>query len=171
MRRAPSITLAFAVLALVAVSAQDQWPQFRGPQAGVIPDDPNLPDTWSETNNVVWKANIPGLGWSSPIVWDDHIFLTSAISSSEEPAPVKGLYDPGDEHGKTKATAAQRWMVYDVDFRTGAIRWERELRRVLPLVTRHIKNSFASETAVTDGERVYVYFGSLGLLTALDLNG
>jgi hypothetical protein len=171
MNRALMVAGGLMLLALTRVSATDQWPQFRGPQSGVVADDPTLPEAWSEASNVVWKASIPGLGWSSPIVWDNHIFLTSAISSSEEPAPAKGLYDPGDEHGKTRATAAQRWMVYDVDFKTGAIRWERELRRVLPLVTRHIKNSYASETAVTDGERVYVYFGSLGLLTALDLNG
>src|SRR6267143_6294425 len=171
MNRALMVTGWLMLLALTRVSATDQWPRFRGPQSPVSSDDPTLPDAWSEASNVVWKASIPGLGWSSPIVWDDHIFLTSAISSSEEPAPAKGLYDPGDEHGKTKATAAQRWMVYDVDFKTGAIRWERELRRVLPLVTRHVKNSYASESAITDGERVYVYFGSLGLLTALDLNG
>ena len=171
MNRALMVTGGLMLLALARVSATDQWPRFRGPQSGVVADDPTLPDAWSEAGNVVWKASIPGLGWSSPIVWDDHIFLTSAISSSEEPAPVKGLYDPGDEHGKTKATAAQRWMVYDVDFRTGAIRWERELRRVLPLVTRHIKNSFASETPVTDGERVYVYFGSLGVVAAMDFQG
>ena len=62
-------------------------------------------------------------------------------------------------------------MVYDVDFKTGKIRWERELRTAKPPMLRHVKNSYASETAVTDGERVYVYFGSIGLLAALDLNG
>jgi outer membrane protein assembly factor BamB len=150
------------------VAAMDQWPQFRGPQAGVVPDDPNLPDTWSETDNVVWKVDIPGMGWSSPIVWDDHIFLTSAISTTKEPAPVPGLYD---EHDHIKASGAYRWTVYDIDFKTGKIRWSRELRNALPPILRHIKNSYASETAVTDGERVYVYFGSIGLVAALDLNG
>src|SRR5580698_479576 len=93
------------LLPLTAPLRADQWPQFRGSQAGVVPDDPALPDHWSETDNVVWKADIPGLGWSSPVVWDDHIFLTSAVSSGDEPAPTKGLYDPGDDHGKTKAAA------------------------------------------------------------------
>jgi outer membrane protein assembly factor BamB len=101
-------------------------------------------------------------------VWDDHIILTSAIGSGQEKPPVPGLYD---EHDHVEAAGPQRWVVYDVDFKTGKIRWERELRRAKPSLLRHVKNSYASESAITDGERVYVYFGSLGLLTALDLNG
>jgi outer membrane protein assembly factor BamB len=171
MKRAMFVTAALTLLALAGVSATDQWPQFRGPLAGVVADDPALPTTWNETDNIVWKASIPGLGWSSPVVWEDHVFLTSAISTGQEVAPVKGLYDPGDEHGKMKSSAPQRWVVYDIDFKTGKIRWERELRTAAPPITKHIKNSYASETPVTDGERVYVYFGSIGLVAALDLNG
>ncbi len=168
MRRAAIVAIGLVLLALTGVSATDQWTQFRGPQAGVIPDDPALPETWSETENVVWKTNIPGLGWSSPIVWDGHIIVTSAISAGHEKPPAPGLYD---EHDHIKADAEQRWMVYDVDFQTGKIRWERQMHRGQPPLLRHVKNSYASETAVTDGERVYVYFGSIGLLAALDLNG
>jgi hypothetical protein len=62
-------TAALTILALTTISAADQWPQFRGPGAGVIADDPGLPDAWSETQNVVWKVDVPGMGWSSPIVW------------------------------------------------------------------------------------------------------
>jgi len=171
MNRAVFVTAGLTLLALTGVSATDQWPQFRGSLAGVVADDPALPDVWSETDNVVWKVPIPGLGWSSPVVWGDHIFITSAISTGQEVAPVKGLYDPGDEHGKMRSAAAQRWIVYDVDFKTGRIRWERELRSALPPITKHIKNSYASETPVTDGERVYVYLGSIGLVASMDLNG
>jgi outer membrane protein assembly factor BamB len=165
------ITLGLTLLALTGVSATDQWLQFCGLQAGVADDDPALPDTWSETDNIVWKASIPGQSWSSPVGWDDHIFVTSAISGGTEPAPVKGLADPTAENGRFKSSAVHRWMVYDVDFKTGKIRWERELRSGLPSILRHIRNSYASETPVTDGERVYVYFGSIGLVAALDLNG
>jgi outer membrane protein assembly factor BamB len=154
-----------------SASADDQWAGFRGPSAGAVADDPSLPDTWSETQNVIWKADIPGAGWSSPIVWDDHVFVTATIGGAGDPAPIKGLYDPGDENGRMRSTAEHRWMVYDVDFRTGKVRWQHELARSVPRVQRHIKNSFASETPVTDGERVYVYFGSIGVLAALDLNG
>ena len=151
--------------------AADQWPRFRGEAAGSVADDPALPDRWSETENVAWKIDIPGAGWSSPVVWDDHVIVTATISSEKSPAPHKGLYDPGDENGKTQSVSEHRWMVYDIDFRTGKIRWQSELLRARPKVTRHIKNSFASETPVTDGERVYVYFGSIGLVAALDLDG
>ena len=160
--------LVLAMLGSAVVLATDQWTQFRGPHAGAIPDDPSLPDTWSETENVVWKTPIPGLGWSSPIVWDDHIIITSAVSEGKEQDPVPGLYD---EHDHIKAEANQHWIVYDVDFRTGKVRWTRELRAGYPPLLRHIKNSYASETAVTDGERIYVYFGAIGLVAALDLEG
>jgi hypothetical protein len=75
-----SITFALAVAVLAPLAAADQWPRFRGTQAGLVADDPALPDTWSETENVVWKTDIPGLGWSLPIVWDDHVFITTSIS-------------------------------------------------------------------------------------------
>ena len=161
-------SLLWALLGTVAVLATEQWPQFRGPHAGAIPDDPRLPDTWSETENIVWKTPISGLGWSSPVVWDDHIFITSAISEGREKDPVPGLYD---EHDHVKAEASQRWTIYDVDFESGKIRWARELHKGYPPLLRHIKNSYASETPVTDGERVYVYFGSVGVVAALDMNG
>lgn len=171
MSRAAIVAVGLTLLALTGVSATDQWAQFRGPQAGVVPDDPTLPDTWSETDNVVWKTSIPGLGWSSPVVWDDHIFITSALSAGQEAAPIKGLFDPGEELGKAKPSAAHRVMVYDVDFKTGNIRWAHELLNGMPPVLKHVKNSYASETTVTDGERVYAYFGSLGVMAALDMNG
>jgi outer membrane protein assembly factor BamB len=171
MSRGVLVTVGLTLLALTGVSATDQWRQFRGPQAGVADDDPLLPDAWSETDNIIWKASIPGQSWSSPVGWDDHIFVTSAISAGTEPAPIKGLADPTDEgpsarNGRMKSSAVHRWVVYDVDFKTGNIRWARELRSGLPSILRHIRNSYASETPVTDGERVYVYFGSIGLVAA-----
>jgi outer membrane protein assembly factor BamB len=172
MRRTLPVSLGFALLALAGVSAfDDQWPQFRGPQAGVAADDPSLPETWSETDNVAWKTDIPGVGWSSPVVWGDHIFVTASIAATPERSSPKGLYDPGDENGKMKASSEHRFIVYDVDFNTGKIRWQHEILRGVPRVQRHVKNSFASETPVTDGERVYVYFGSAGVVAALDLAG
>ncbi|MCI0665269.1 MAG: serine/threonine protein kinase, partial [Acidobacteria bacterium] len=72
---------------LIGVFAQDNWPQFRGPKALGVSDDPNLPDKWSATENVAWKTTIPGLGWSSPIVWKDRIFVTSVVSAGEIETP------------------------------------------------------------------------------------
>ena len=171
MNRILLISIAVILVSFPEISAGNDWPQFRGPEAGVAPNHPDLPDRWSETENVVWKVDIPGLGWSSPIIWGDHVFVTTAISAGEEPQPVKGLYDPGDQHGKTDAVAPQRWMVYDIDLNTGKIRWNRELQSAVPTIKRHLKASFASETPVTDGERLYVYFGSIGLVAALNMTG
>ena len=166
-----SILVGFLVPDAASAQAEAEWPQFRGLRAGAVADDPALPDTWSETENVAWAIDIPGLGWSSPVVWGDHIFITSAISAGEERAPIPGLYDPGEVYGKTRSTAEHHWMVYDIDVETGTIRWARELQQMVPPELKHLKNSFASETPVTDGRRVYVYFGGMGLVAALNMSG
>jgi outer membrane protein assembly factor BamB len=166
--------LAIAVLVAVgiaSVSASDRWPQFRGTNAGVVDDDPALPERWSETENVAWKVAIPGLGWSSPVVWDDHVFVTTAISDGEEPPPQKGLFDPIGDHSRNKSTNVHRWMLIDIDAASGRIRWQRELHRAAPPTAKQMKNSYASETPVTDGSRVYVYLGSIGLIAAVDFQG
>ncbi len=165
------VTVLLAASIESTAAQEGQWTRFRGPNAGVVADDPRLPEVWSETENVVWMTDIPGLGWSSPVVWDDHIFVTTAISSGEERTPRPGLYDPGADYGATRSSASHRWLVYDLDFSTGAVRWVRELGLAVPGIERHIKNSFASETPVTDGERLYVYFGTIGLVAALELDG
>jgi len=172
--RVTVITLGIsACLTADGTAQQDgaEWPQFRGLTAGAVADDPLLPDRWSTTENVVWAVDIPGLGWSSPVVAGELVFMTSAISSGDERAPVPGLYDPGESFGKTRSDATHQWMVYAIDFDTGSIRWARELEALVPTELKHVKNSFASETPVTDGRRVYVYFGSIGLLAALNMSG
>ena len=173
MRLVTTVTLLLMLLLSIATNgAAQQWPKFRGVNAGSVTDDPTLPDTWSETENVAWKIDIPGLSWSSPIVWDDHIFVTTAISAADdEVQPIPGLYDPGEHNGSVPASGENRWMVYDIDFGTGAVRWATELHRAVPTITRHLKNSYASETPVTDGERLYVYFGAIGMVAALDFDG
>ena len=139
------VTVLLAASVESTAAQEGQWTRFRGPNDGVVADDPRLPEVWSETENVVWRTDIPGLGWSSPVVWDDHIFVTTAISSGEERTPRPGLYDPGADYGATRSSASHRWLVYDLDFSTGAVRWVRELSLAVPGIERHIKNSFASE--------------------------
>ena len=155
------IAFVIVISSLFSVWADDQWPQFRGPQSIGVIEDPQLPDKWSTTENVAWKTEIPGVGWSSPIVWNDKIFVTSVISGGEVETPKKGLYFGGERYGVPKDE--HRWMVYCVDWKTGKIIWQQEAFRGVPKTTRHLKNSYASETPVTDGERVYAYFGNLGL--------
>jgi outer membrane protein assembly factor BamB len=160
---APLLALLLTIaLAMPAADSPDakQWAQFRGPGSLGVSDDPALPDKWSQTENVAWKTAIPGVGWSSPIIWGNRIFVTTVISSAEVEKPKKGLYFGGER----KAPADEhRWMVYAVDFNTGKVVWEREVKRGVPPSSRHLKNSYASETPVTDGERVYAYFGNIGL--------
>jgi putative pyrroloquinoline-quinone-binding quinoprotein len=81
-----------AALAAPAAAPNESWPQFRGPSAGVAENDPALPESWSATSNVAWTAGVPGTGWSSPVVWGDHVFLTSVINTGAAEAPKPGLY-------------------------------------------------------------------------------
>ena len=160
--------LAGVVAATSSAAADETWPQFRGLHAGVAADNPALPDTWSATTNVRWRADVPGVGWSSPIVWNDHVLVTAVTSSAADAGQKPGLYAPG---AVTEISPAEhRWMVYDYDLASGRLRWEREVHRGAPATPRHLKNSYASETPVTDGERIYAYFGNVGLF-ALDLSG
>ena len=148
------------LLAAWAVAGEN-WPQFRGPGASGVSDGSGLPDRWSATENVVWKTKIPGRAWSSPIVWGDRIFVTSAIQEEGELEAVKpGLYIGGERKPEGKM---HRWIVYCLDWNTGKIVWEKTAGRQVPKYSHHLKNSMASETPATDGQRLYAYFGYLGL--------
>lgn len=138
-----------------------RWPQFRGPNSSPVADGAGLPDTWSATENVVWKSEIPGRGWSCPIVWADRVFLTTAVSSAPVEQPKKGIYvggarpDPPD--------AEYEWKVLCLDLATGRTDWERTVHRGKPQSSIHVKNTYASETPATDGRHVYAYFGNVGI--------
>ena len=114
-----------------------------------------------------WKTAIPGHGWSSPIAWGDRVFVTSVIPSGQVEAPKGGLYFGGE---RPAPQVEHRWMVYAIDFNTGKIAWQHEAHRGIPPAARHLKNTYASETPVTDGQRVYVSFGNVGLF-AYDFSG
>ena len=161
------LTSGFAAAIFMSVSlVAEEWPQFRGTTAGVAADHPDLPDTWSPTQNIVWKLDVPGLGWSSPVVWGNHIFITSVVNTGQQEPPRPGFY-----LGDWPASGApHRWMVYDIDLASGKVRWERQVGTSPPALPKHLKNSYASETPVTDGERVYFYFGTAGVF-AFDLDG
>ena len=90
----PSIAAAVCLCA-AAASAADNWPRFRGLNAGAIPDSAALPERWSATENVAWKVDVPGLGWSSPIVWDDYVFVTAVLSNDARPVPGQDIFEEG----------------------------------------------------------------------------
>jgi outer membrane protein assembly factor BamB len=148
-------------------SAGDNWPQFRGEQAGVA-EGKNLPTTWDTKKNVAWAVDVPGRGWSSPVVWGKKIFLTTVDRKGGFEEAKKGLYF-GGERSKA-ADEEQRWLVLCYDLDSGKQLWEREVARGKPKTPVHVKNSYASETPVTDGQRLYVYFGGVGLW-CYDLDG
>lgn len=151
-----------------SAQAAENWNQFRGPEVlGIADDNPNLPESWSTTKNVTWVKSIPGLGWSSPIVWGDKIFLTTVIKAGEEEKPKEGLYFGGE---RPAPEALHKWVVYCLDYESGEIVWEKTAHESMPNTPRHLKNTYASETPVTDGERVYAYFGNAGLFV-YDLDG
>jgi outer membrane protein assembly factor BamB len=150
-------------------ASEQDWTRFRGPNAdGVAQDDPRLPDKWSKTENLKWVADVPGRGWSSPIVCGDKVFLTSVTSDGEDTAPKAGLYL--GRGVKTPPKGIHHWLVRCLDFKTGKLLWQHEAHKGEPKVARHPKSNYAAETPTTDGERLYVLFGDVGLY-AYDLNG
>ncbi|MBN8731320.1 MAG: PQQ-binding-like beta-propeller repeat protein [Acidobacteria bacterium] len=158
----------WALLGTLCLHAADApWPQFRGPGSNGISDSAGLPVRWSGTENIRWRVPVTGAGWSSPIIAGGRIFLTAVISSEDKEPPKKGLYFGGN---RGTPSDVHRWLVYAFDFETGKLLWEREVHRGVPAIARHLKNTFASETPATDGERLYVWFGSAGFF-CFDLNG
>jgi outer membrane protein assembly factor BamB len=168
-RLASTLTgLLVAVAFSPAANAQTNWPQFRGADSRGIGALDRLPLVWGTDTNVAWRTEIPGRGWSSPIVWGNRVFLTTAVSEGELEAPKKGLYFGGDRSEPPRTL--QRWLALCLDRDSGKVLWTTELHGATPTTPIHLKNSYASETPVTDGEHVYVLFGSLGLF-CLDYQG
>lgn len=152
-----------------ASPAQGSWPSFRGALATGASDGHGLPDTWNPTTgeNVLWRTRIPGLGHSSPVVWGNRIFVTSALSSRGSATFKPGLYGDGDA---SDDRSPHKWTIFAVDKRTGRIEWERVAYEGPPVDTRHVKSTYASATPATDGRTVVVSFGSQGV-HAFDVNG
>jgi outer membrane protein assembly factor BamB len=145
------------------------WPQFRGAKAdGVAKDNENLPTTWTNTKNIKWTTDVPGWGWSCPIVWENKVFLTTVVGDEKNTEPNKGLYLGRGVRKPAKGT--HHWWVICIDLNTGKELWKHETHTGRPKVPRHPKSTYAAETAATDGKRLYVLFGDLGLY-CYDLNG
>jgi len=167
-RRAAVLAVVVVMLGSVSTFGQQNWPQFRGPGSRGVSDANDLPETWSKTENVVWSKPIPGRGWSSPVVWGDRIFLTSAVKLKGKEEKVRpGLYMLGE---RPTPKEPHRWSVYCLDFKTGGLLWEKVAYEGVPKEGHHLKNSLASETPVTDGKRIYAYFGNVGVF-AYDMDG
>jgi len=155
------VALALCV-ALTSVTYSQNWPSFRGQNAAGVGDGNAPPTTWDveKSINVLWKTPIPGLGHSSPIIWGDRIFVTTAVSSSANSQFVHGATQtPASADDNSKHS----FRVYCLNKNTGTIIWEKSIYDGVPKVKRHVKASYANPTPATDGKRLIVSFGSEGL--------
>lgn len=168
--------VAAAVLGLAVSPAPPaaNWPALGGPGSDNVSPETGLPSSWSDTDNVLWKASIPGRGHSSPIVDAGVVFVTTAVKTEQEPGhfPVKHFID-GQEFlhpDSTDGDYRHEYRVLALDAATGEVLWNTLAHEGLPYDNRHGAGSYASPTPATDGERVYAYFGTPGLF-ALDREG
>ena len=165
------VTLSLSIVVVATLSAQrvdvpNEWRQWRGPtNTGMATGD--APLKWDDKTNVRWKIEIPGRGFSSPVIAGDRIFVTTAIPTAEIKAPEGGR-GPG---GGAGAGVEHRFVVMAIDRQTGKTHWERTATTAVPHEGYHrVYGSFASNSPVTDGTRVYAFFGSRGLF-AYDIHG
>jgi outer membrane protein assembly factor BamB len=187
-----TVQLAAGAIALgTACAAEPAWPMFRGPEANPVAPNGKLPEKWSKTENVEWAAEIPGRGWSSPIVYGRSVFLTTATTEGKSKPPQLGTEYSNEyaaelmKQGLSEQQALERvtardielpkevmlhYYLYCLDIGTGTVVWKREFHTGQPPGGRHRKNSFASETPVTDGRLVYIYVANLGIY-AYDMLG
>ena len=162
--------LLFCTCVWTAMSKEGDWPYWRGPAAdGMAIGD--APLHWSDSQNVKWKTDIPGRGSSSPVIWGDRIFLTTAVktgpaASTPEPAPAP-VTTPGAKPNLMMSSGPQVEHKFDVlclDRKTGKILWQRTAITAVPHEGHHpTYGSFASNSPVTDGKHVYAFFGSRGM--------
>lgn len=177
-RRGIAIVSCLLALAPLGGTAQEPadadrfWPQWRGPEAtGVAPyGDP--PTSWSESSNIRWKVAIPGLGSATPVIWGDRVFVLTAVPVGDEVASTDGLFTRLRQRvmGATGVSRAQQFVVVALDRRDGSVVWERVTHEDVPHEGRHQTGTWASPSAVTDGEVVCAFFGSRGLY-CYDLDG
>jgi len=162
-------------LCLVALQLQaDEWPQFRGPAGSGVLEKQLFPDAWSDDANVAWSAAIPGAGWSSPVVTDGKVFLTTAIFEGQSrPKGFRGgvgsmrTYRQDGEAQRTMTRFELRCLKLD----DGSPLWTRKVVSRKPAFIIHPSNTYATESPATDGERVFAYFAAAGVLSAFDLGG
>ena len=176
MKRIAILTIcifAFAAIAATAsqpVGFEKNWHHWRGPHATGAAVDANPPTTWSETENIRWKVAIPGTGHAAPIIWEDKIFIQTAIKGevakqetedSDDDNPFGGFFQR--RRGGDAIENAYRFDLLALNRNDGSILWQKTLREVQPHEGTHGDATFASNSPVTDGEYIYAYFGSRGL--------
>ena len=163
------LEMVLATSLVAQVRHNETWSSFRGPLASGVADGQNLPELWDGAKgvNVKWKTSIPGLAHSSPIVWGNRVFVTTAVSSRGNDNFRPGLYGDGTA---SEDRSVHRWKLYALDKNSGKVLWERTVYEGVPREKRHIKATYANSTPATDGKYVVAFFGSQGLY-AYDMMG
>jgi hypothetical protein len=160
--RASWRSIALGAVAVASLATAADWPQFRGPSASGVGSGAKPPIRWDapKGTNLVWKAEIPGLSDSSPIVWGDRVYVTTAISSDPTQKFRTGLYGDTDS---VNDLSSHQWKVMALDKLTGKLLWQQTAHEGVPKTKRHPKSSQASPSPATNGSVVVAYFGSEGL--------
>lgn len=162
------VQAAFLAMFLIPAAAQaGDWPQFRGSSGAGLADEAKVPTEWGPDTNVRWKVKLPGVAWSQPVTWGDKIFVTTAVTDNQ-PRPRRENGGPG--WGGEPPNVTYRWLVLCLDGATGKVVWERVAHEGRPTIHIHPNNTYATETPVTDGERLIAYFGMTGIY-CYDLSG
>lgn len=163
MKRLILLTAAFLLAGSVR-AADDNWPQWRGPQANGFAPTGDPPLKWDGKTNVAWKAAIPGKGASTPIVWGDQVFILTAIDTKKQ-ADAKDIPKP-DPGFSTKTDAPRNYyqfVVMSFDKKTGKVRWQQTAAEQVPHEGHHPTHTYAAFSPTTDGKHVYAFFGSRGV--------
>ena len=158
--------VALAASASQPVDFEKNWHHWRGPYATGVAVDANPPITWSETENIRWKIGIPGIGHATPIIWEDKVFVQTAVEASKaenesDEAEDNSLF--GGFFGRKDAGPTYKFDLLAINRSDGSVIWQKTLREITPHEGTHGDATFASNSPVTDGEYVYAYFGSRGL--------
>ena len=176
MKRIAILILCICALAAIAASAsqpvgfEKNWHHWRGPHATGAAIEANPPTTWSETENIRWKVAIPGTGHAAPIVWEDKIFIQTAIKGEVQKAeaeesdgddPFGGFFN--QRRGQEGIKESYKFNLIAISRNDGSILWQKTLHEANPHEGKHQDGTYASNSPVTDGEHVYAYFGSRGL--------
>jgi len=190
-RRLIGLACALLLVSLPVHGQDTAWPQFRGPESNPVGTHARLAERWSKTENVEWSQEIPGRGWSSPIVTGGRVYVTTVTTEGKSKPPKTGteysneyvaeLQKQGVPMKEVLKRVTERdielpnevmlhYFLYCLNLKSGKVEWKKEFHTGQPPGGRHRKNSFVSESPVTDGRHVYVYVANLGLW-AFDVKG
>lgn len=163
----PGIFLSLVIALLFNSEDPDNWPQFRGSGGDGVSYANELPVQWGKELHLKWKTKVPGKGWSSPIIWGNKVFITTAYPAQREEAEEAQSNQRGRRIMPDKD---YRFEVFCLDKQTGDVLWKELSHLGKPGIPTHFDNTYASETPATDGTHVYVYFGMVGLY-CYDMDG